>query len=140
MNQTIPGTPDTIKKDWIKQEQKRRIHAVLQQAIELPLPTCRDHIRAELLALKAFCERWGKLFVVIEEQISCAQHDLGGKDEQIATLFRGPDQKASVAICITDQGSRAYRNVALWCVHRNKGDIGSAIGGSAIGSTRIDRY
>lgn len=126
MTYTIPRTLAQSEQDQVKQEQKRKIHGVLQTAVELPLPTCRDYIRAELLALKAFCQNWGKLFVVVEEQITCAQHDLGGREEQTATLFRGPDQKASVAICITDQGSLAYRNGSLWCIHKNEGDIGSA--------------
>ncbi|MFM7427335.1 MAG: hypothetical protein ACKO7W_20435 [Elainella sp.] len=127
MNYTISRTSTQIEQEQIRQEQKRRIHAVLQTAVGLPLPTCRDYIRTELLALKAFCRRWGRLFIVIEEQITCAQHDLGGKEEQAATLFRGPDQNASVAICITAQGSLAYRNGTLWCIHRNGGDIGSVI-------------
>lgn len=110
-------------REQIKQELRRRIVEALQTAKELPPDECLNQIKISLAAIQRYCKTVGKFFVVVEERITCGQHDLGGCHEHSATLFRGPDANASVAICVTDQGSLAYRNSSPWIIYRNQGDI-----------------
>ena len=51
------------------------------------------------------------------------EYELGGSHQQKATLFRGPSEDASVAICVTSQGSLLHRNGSLWQIYYNAGDI-----------------
>lgn len=100
-----------------------RIHAALQFAKNLPPEECLAAIKISLAAIQAYCRTIEKPFVVIEERITCDQHDLGGNSHHQATLFRGPCKDASVAICVTDRGSLLYRSSNEWQIYRNAGDI-----------------
>lgn len=111
--------PVSTKADTLSQ----RIHAALQFAKNLPPQDCVAEIRISLAAIQAYCETIRKIFVVVEERITCDQHDLGGSSHHQATLFRGPCKDASVAICITDRGSLLYRNGSEWQIYRNAGDL-----------------
>jgi hypothetical protein len=126
MTTSIQNSQDQIKHQ-LKQELRQRIHTALQSARNLQSEACLNHIRVELLALQNLCQRAGKVFIVVEEAITCDRYELGGSCEHTATLFRGPDENASVAICITNQGSLAYRNSSAWIIYRNQGDIATAI-------------
>ncbi|MBF2046892.1 MAG: hypothetical protein IGS54_05900 [Elainella sp. C42_A2020_010] len=117
------NSPKQNPREQIKQELRQRIQAALQSAKELPPEACFNLIKAELSALQRRCQQVGKVFIVVEETITCDQYDLGGNHEDMATLFRGPDENASVAICVTDQGSLAYRNSTPWMTYKNQGDI-----------------
>jgi hypothetical protein len=63
------------------------------------------------------------LFIVCELRIACDQYDLGGSKHHQATLFRGPSEDASVAICVTEQGSLLHRNDSDWKIYCNAGDV-----------------
>lgn len=101
----------------------QKIDTALQSAKDLPPQACLVHIRTRLLAIQACCTTIGKVFIVVEERIACHQYDLGGSEHHCATLFRGPSEDASVAICVTDRGSLLYRNSSPWQVYRNVGDV-----------------
>jgi hypothetical protein len=112
-----------VSREQIKQELRQRIAETLQTTTELPPEERLSNIKTRLFALQAYCETVAKVFVVVEERITCDQYQLGGYCDDAATLFRGPDINASVAICVTDQGSLAYRNSTPWIIYRNQGDI-----------------
>ncbi|WP_059001640.1 hypothetical protein [Leptolyngbya sp. NIES-2104] len=101
----------------------QKIHAALEFAKTLPTQDCVAEIRISLAAIQAYCETIEKIFIVVEERITCNQHDLSGSSQDQATLFRGPCKDASVAICITDRGSLLYRNSNEWQIYRNAGDL-----------------
>lgn len=107
----------------IKQELRQRIQALLQFAKDLPPEECLREIKARLLAIQQYCLTVEKTFVVVEEQITCDQHELGGSDQHQATLFRGPSEDASVAICVTQRGSLLHRNGYSWTIYRDAGDV-----------------
>jgi len=115
------------KSPEVRQELGQKIHAALQSAKDLPLQDCLTDIRTRLLEIQAYCASIGKAFIVIEERIACNQYDLGCCHHHTATLFRGPREDASVAICVTDQGSLLHRNHSEWQVYRNVGDIQCSI-------------
>lgn len=100
-----------------------RIHAALEFAKTLPPQDCVAEIRISLAAIQAYCETIRKIFIVVEERITCDQHDLGGSKQHHATLFRGPCKDASVAICVTDRGSLLYRNSSEWQIYRRADDL-----------------
>ena len=106
----------------IKQELRCRIQQILQTAKRLPPDRGCHEIRIQLGEIQAYCQHIGKTFIFIEERITCDQRDLGGGCENSATLFRGPKEDASVAICMTDQGSLLYRNSSSWQIYRDGGD------------------
>jgi hypothetical protein len=108
----------------VKQELRQRIFATLQCAKDLPVQECLQEVKTRLLAIQAYCETIDKTFIVVEERITCDQYDLGGYKRSAATLFRGPSEDASVAICVTDQGSLLHRTSPQWQVYRDAGDIG----------------
>jgi hypothetical protein len=60
---------------------------------------------------------------VIEEKITCDQYELGGRRQDSAILFRGPNKEATVAICVTAKGSLLHRNDYPWTIYRNAGDV-----------------
>lgn len=111
------------KQEHIRYQLAQKIYAALQSAKDLPAQDCLAEIRIRLLGIQAYCRTIGKTFIVVEERIACNQYDLGGCEPDRATLFRGPREDASVAICVTDQGSLLHRNSSEWQVYRNVGDI-----------------
>lgn len=106
----------------IQQELRQRIHEALQAAQLLPPADRLNEIRQRLLEVQAFCDSVQKTFIFVEQSIACAQYSLGGNQE-IATLFRGPNEDASVAICVSDRGSLLHRNSGPWQVYCNEGDV-----------------
>ncbi|MDB9528047.1 hypothetical protein PN498_18780 [Oscillatoria sp. CS-180] len=110
----------------IKQELRRRISETLTIAQLLPPGEACDEIRDRLLRMQDYCSSNGKTFIFIEQRINCHQFELGGRNDATATLFRGPSEDASVAICVTDEGSLLYRNDSSWTLYRNEGDVVSS--------------
>ncbi|NJP12034.1 MAG: hypothetical protein HC866_23285 [Leptolyngbyaceae cyanobacterium RU_5_1] len=102
---------------------RQRIQTALQYAKELPADDCLEEIKDRLLAIQSYCKTVGKTFIVVEEEITCDQYELGGCNQDVAILFRGPNEDASVAICVTAQGSLLHRNGYPWKVYRNAGDV-----------------
>lgn len=111
------------QRSQIRQELRQRIEAALEVAKVLPPGECLQEIRDNLLAIQRYCKTVEKTFIVVEEIITCNQHGLGGSDKNTATLFRGPSEDASVAICVTDRGSLLHRNSCDWRIYRNAGDV-----------------
>ena len=109
----------------IKQELRSRLQEALHAAKDLPPMQCRNEIRKRLTAIQRYCRANGKTFIFIEQRITCDEFDLMGDRKEKATLFRGPSEDASVAICITDKGSLLHRNDFPWRIYRDKGDINS---------------
>jgi hypothetical protein len=124
--------------EQIKQDLRQKIAVILQVAKELPPEVCCDWVRTKLLSLQKHCQMIGKVFIVVEEKITCDCYELGGSHEHAATLFRGPDENASVAICVTGCGSLIYRNSSPWIVHRNFGDINPTYSMNAAINTNAD--
>lgn len=107
----------------IKQELRQRISETLAVAQFLsPTEACNE-VRDRLQLMQAYCQSVGKTFIFVEQRIYCHQFDLGGSSKVMATLFRGPSEDASVAICITDAGSLLYRSSSAWVLYRNEGDL-----------------
>lgn len=111
------------RREQIKQELRQKIHETLQAAKNALPGESVNQVRTHLNAIQTYCQLVSKGFVVVEEEITCNQHDLGGSTEDTATLFRGPNEDASVAICVTRKGSLLYRNSCPWTIYRNAGDI-----------------
>jgi hypothetical protein len=111
----------------VKQALGQKIYAALLFAQTLPPDDCVQEIRTRLLAIQIECRAIGKSFIVVEERITCSQHGLKGRDHTKATLFRGPSETASVAICVTDQGSLLHRKGDCWQVYKNVGDVNIVI-------------
>ena len=114
------------QREQIKRELQQRIYAALQNAKELPPDQCLHEIRNRLFAIQHYCKIAGKTFIAIEETITCDQYELGGNHQDTATLFRGPSLDASVAICVTEQGSLLHRNSSFWKIYKNAGDVNLA--------------
>ena len=110
-------------KEQIKREVRQRIQAALNTARSLSPEHCVQTIRAELNSLKQYCQSVNKTFIVVEEAIACDQYDLGGSPHNTAILFRGPDARATVAICVTQRGSLLHRNDSDWVTYRAMGDL-----------------
>jgi hypothetical protein len=110
----------------IKQVLRQSIHEALRTAKELNSAACLTEIRDQLDAIQAYCKMVNKAFIVVEELITCDRYGLGGRGEDTATLFRGPSENASVAICVTHKGSLLYRNGSAWRVYKDVGDIDPA--------------
>lgn len=107
----------------IKRELRQNIINTLVSTQELPPEQCLRQMRQRFATIQRFCEIAGKPFVVVETEIRCDQYGLGGHSEHRATLFRGADQNALVAICVTHQGSLLHRNYSSWKLCRNAGDV-----------------
>jgi hypothetical protein len=118
-SQPLPGQ--------IKQILRQSIDDALQTAKELATEACLTEIRTRLSALQAYCKAVEKVFIVVEESITCDRYGLGGRGEDAATLFRGPKDDASVAICVTHKGSLLYRNGSIWKLYKDAGDTHPAI-------------
>ena len=106
----------------IKQELRRRLQEALYSAKYLPPIKCRNEIRKQLTAIQMYCKVHEKTFIFVEQRITCNQYELGGDCQEEATLFRGPNEDASVAICVTDKGSLLHRNSCPWEIYRDAGD------------------
>lgn len=111
------------QREQIKQEIRRRIHEALQVVKDLRPNDCLSEMRNRLWAIQRYCQSVDKSFVFVEEAITCDRYELGGCHEDNALLFRGPNEDASVAICVTDKGSLLHRNSSRWRIYRNAGDI-----------------
>lgn len=107
----------------IKQELRRRISETLAVAQFLSPSEGCDEIRHRLELMQTYCQSVDKTFIFVEQRICCHQFDLGGSSQAMATLFRGPSEDASVAICVTDAGSLLYRSDSTWILYRNEGDL-----------------
>ncbi len=117
--------PDqAIKRKAVKQELQNRIESALLIAKDLPPEDCLHTIRQHLITIQAYCKSIGKSFIFVEEAIACDEYDLQGAPDDSAILFRGPDEQASVAICVTCKGSLTHRNESAWAIYSNAGDIG----------------
>ncbi|MBD2778856.1 hypothetical protein [Iningainema tapete] len=111
------------RREQIKLELRRRIQQALEFAKNLSPKDCQDEIRDRLCAIQDYCKTVEKTFIVFDLRITCDQFDLGGSYQETATLFRGPNEDASVAICVTDKGSLLHRNDSPWRIYRNCGDV-----------------
>ena len=107
----------------IKQILRESIHEALRTAKALEPDACLMEIRDQLCAIQAYAKLAGKTFIFVEESITCDRYELGGRFEDAATLFRGPSENASVAICVTQNGSLLYRNGCAWSVYKDAGDV-----------------
>ena len=107
----------------IKQELRRRLQEGLYLAKHLPPTHCRNEIREQLTTMQIYCKTVEKTFIFVEERITCNQYGLGGNHADMATLFRGPNEDASVAICVTDKGSLLHRNGCPWKIYKDAGDV-----------------
>jgi hypothetical protein len=107
----------------IRKEIGKRIYDLLQTAKDLPTSECLNEVRTTLLEIQQDCQKLEKSFIFVEKRITCANYALGGSATDQATLFRGPREDASVAICVTDQGSVLHRNGSPWTAYRNVGDV-----------------
>jgi hypothetical protein len=105
------------------QRLQQKIQTTLQMAQGLPPEACLRTIKTRLLAIQADCRAIAKTFIFVEASITCDQYNLGGCAHDQATLFRGPNEDASVAICVTAQGSLLHRDGGAWQVYYNAGDV-----------------
>lgn len=120
------STSSQSQRDQIKHEIQQRIHETLQSARDLPSNDCLSDVRNKLLAVQQYCQSVGKTFIFVEECITCDQYNLGGHQDDQATLFRGPSETASVAICVTQAGSLLHRNDCPWKIYRHMRDVNPA--------------
>ncbi|MEM9265647.1 MAG: hypothetical protein AAGA46_08995 [Cyanobacteria bacterium P01_F01_bin.13] len=109
--------------EHVKQTIRRLLQETLTIAQKLPVAKRRHYIRQSLENIQDYCATFEKTFIVRELIINCDQYELGGCAHHYATLFRGPSEDASVAICITEQGSLLHRNDSPWTVYCNAGDV-----------------
>lgn len=109
--------------EHVKQTLRRLLQETITVAQKLPVAKRRQFIRQGLENIQDYCETHGKTFIVCELIITCNQYGLGGCQHHSATLFRGPNEDASVAICITEQGSLLHRNDSAWTVYCDAGDV-----------------
>ncbi|MBW4472159.1 MAG: hypothetical protein KME45_17400 [Stenomitos rutilans HA7619-LM2] len=123
----ISATSDDVatqlQRSRIRQELQQKIQTALQIAKDLPPHDCLEEVEKSLLAIQSYCKTLEKTFIVVEEAITCDQYELGGSKHDTAILFRGPNQKATVAICVTAKGSLLHRNDHPWTIYRNVGDV-----------------
>lgn len=112
-----------LQRSHIRQALQQKIQTALQTAKDLPPHACLEEIERSLLAIQSYCKTLQKTFIVVEEEITCDQYELGGSKQDAATLFRGPNQEATVAICVTAKGSLLHRNDYPWTIYRNVGDV-----------------
>jgi hypothetical protein len=124
--------PIQNQRERVKQVLGQKIYAALLSAQTLPPDDCLQEIKNRLLAIQTECQTIGKSFIVVEERITCSQHELKGCDRDSATLFRGPSENASVAICVTDKGSLLHRNGDCWRVYKNVGDVNALVTSSSM--------
>jgi hypothetical protein len=111
------------QRQQVKQVLRQKINAALLSAQQLPPDACLQEISSKLSDIQLDCQQIQKTFIVVQEKITCNQHGLGGSDRDSATLFRGPSENASVAICVTQKGSLLHRNGDRWHLYKNAGDV-----------------
>lgn len=109
--------------EHVKQTIRRLLRETLVTAQKLPIARRRNYIRQSLENIQDYCATFEKTFIFREITISCDQYGLGGSQYHFATLFRGPSEDASVAICITEQGTLLHRNDSPWKVYCHGGDV-----------------
>jgi hypothetical protein len=126
-NQNFAPQPRSLaaqkRREQIKQTLRQQIGATLHSAQNLPPTERLPAIKTRLAAIQADCQAIAHTFIVVEVHITCDQYGLNGRMQDTATLFRGPSEDASVAICVTAQGSLLHRNGGAWVVYRNTGDV-----------------
>lgn len=122
----LPDSHRQNARSQFKQILRRKIQLALWAAQNLPAEICLSEIRSQLIAIQSDCDRHQKKFIFREEIITCNQYELGGSDRHIATLFRGPSEDASVAICVTQKGSLLHRNSCPWIAYKNVGDVSAS--------------
>ncbi|MBT9315892.1 hypothetical protein [Leptothoe spongobia] len=122
--------------EHVKQTIRRLLQETLTIAQKLPVARRQQYIRRSLENIQDYCATYEKNFIVREITINCNQYELGGSQYHFATLFRGPNEDASVAICITEQGSLLHRNDSPWKVYCNAGDVNPVQPALAVKSTR----
>lgn len=111
----------------IKQMLRRLLQETLHAAPEKPIAERQQFVRERLSYIQKLCSNFDKTFIVCELRVTCDQYDLGGSHQHTATLFRGPSEEASVAICITEQGSVLHRNDSSWKVYDDAGDVSPSV-------------
>ncbi len=109
--------------EQVKQTLRRLLQETLRGAQQQLIAERRHFVRKKLCDIQAYCENVNKTFIVCELSISCDQYGLGGNKYHHATLFRGPSEDASVAICVTEQGSLLHRNDSDWKIYCDAGDV-----------------
>jgi len=107
----------------INHELRQLLQETLIAAEEKPAEDRRWFVRESLKYIQVYCKKAGKTFVFCELAITCDQYDLGGRSHQRATLFRSPNEDASVAICVTQAGSLLHRNDSQWRIYSSAGDV-----------------
>jgi hypothetical protein len=126
-NQNSAAKPRSLaaqkRREQIKQTIRQQIGAALQSAANLPSADRLQDIKTRLAAIQTDCQAIAHTFIVVEIHITCDQYGLNGRVQDTATLFRGPSEDASVAICVTAQGSLLHRNGGTWMVYCDAGDI-----------------
>jgi hypothetical protein len=115
------------KMEQIKQALRRLLQETLTIAQEKPIAERQQLVRKRLCDIQMYCKNVNKTFIVCELKITCDQYGLGGTHHHYATLFRGPNEDASVAICVTEQGSLLHRNDSPWKVYCNAGDVNPTV-------------
>ena len=113
-----------------KKEIKRQLRQLLKEILLAAQESSHTErvvlLRHGLKAIQIYCRSVGKTFIFCELKITCDEYGLGGSQQQSATLFRGPSEDASVAICVTDKGSLLHRNDSCWTVYCDAGDVGNS--------------
>ncbi len=109
-----------------KQEMRRLLQETLKSVQQQPIAERRQFVWKKLCDIQSYCESVNKTFIACELSITCNQYDLGGSQHHHATLFRGPNEDASVAICVTEQGSLLHRNDSDWNIYCDAGDVNPA--------------
>ena len=112
----------TLRTD-IKQDIRRLLQKTLIVAQERDISERRQFVQESLDYVQTYCKQAEKTFIVCEQPITCDQFELGGSIQDKATLFRGPSEDASVAICVTERGSLLHRNDSEWQIYCDAGDI-----------------
>lgn len=107
----------------IKQTLRWLLQETLNETLEKPIAERQQFVRERLNYIQALCKSINKTFIVCEIGVTCDQYELGGSSQHTATLFRGPSEEASVAICITERGSVLHRNDSSWKVYDDAGDV-----------------
>lgn len=109
--------------ECVKQELRRQLQVLLRSVKGQHRSKRRRIIRTGLSKIQRYCHSINKTFIFCELEITCADYNLGGSPDNKATLFRGPNEDASVAICITEKGSLLHRNDGPWTIYHNAGDV-----------------
>ncbi len=122
----------TIKRNISQKDINHKLRQLLQETLMLARETPaakRDRfVRNSLKYIQIYCQRVSQPFAFHELEIACNQYGLGGSLHHSATLFHGPNEEVSVAICVTKKGSLLHRNDGPWQVYYSAGDVSPAQG------------